>query len=189
MKLADVDDPEVRAQCVHVARQLRHAERRIIGLLPSADDVGVPAVGVQLGLALADVSGATIAFVDANLRWPAITDIEVAPEQGAKSGDDQSAFVTRWLRGSLALLTPMSAGQAGAGVPQLARVIQHGSWLFAHVLVDLTGFKKLGEHLAAIDMVDAVVVVARAGRTSEAELLRLKHELPAAKSLGVLLVG
>jgi hypothetical protein len=186
VKLADVDDPEVRAQCVHVARQLRHAERRIIGLLPTADDVGVPAVGVQLGLALADVSGATIAFVDANLRWPAIADIEVAAE---KTGDDASAFVTRWLRGSLALLTPLSAGQAGAGVPQLAKVIQHGAWLFAHVLVDLTGFKKLGEHLAAIDMVDAVVVIARAGKTIDAELLRLKHELPAAKTLGVLLVG
>jgi hypothetical protein len=176
----------VRAQCVHVARALRHADRRIVGVLPSSDDIGITGVGVQLGLALADVSGATIAFVDANLRWPAIADLEVAAE---KSPDDQSAFVTRWIRGSLALLTPMSVGEAGAGVPQLARVIQLGSWLFAHVLVDLTGFKKLGEHLAAIEMVDAVLVVSRAGRTREDELLRLKHELPEHKNLGVLLVG
>jgi hypothetical protein len=96
-------------------------------------------------------------------------------------------FATRWLHGQLALLTPPRVGEAGAGVPQLARVIQHSAELFAHVLVDLTGFKKLGEHLAAIDMVDAVVVVARAGRTTEHELLRVNHELPPHRNLGVIL--
>src|SRR5438045_3715179 len=101
VKLADVDDPEVRAQCMHVARQLQDAERRIVGLLPSADDVGVPAVGVQLGLALAQVTGATIALVDANLRWPAIAALEVSPERSGRSADDDSPFATRWLRGSL----------------------------------------------------------------------------------------
>ena len=84
-------------------------------------------------------------------------------------------FATRWLRGQLALLTPPRAGEAGAGVPQLARVIQHSIELFSHVLVDLTGFEKLGEHLAAIEMMDGVVVVARAGRTTEDELLAARR--------------
>jgi hypothetical protein len=140
---------------------------------------------VQLGLALAEVSGATVAFVDANLRWPAISQLAV----GERPDDDESAFATRWLRGSLALLTPPRAGAAGAGVPQLARVIQQSSELFAHALIDLTGFKNLGEHLAAIEMCDGVLVIARAGRTREGELLRLKHELPPAQNLGVLLIG
>ena len=96
-------------------------------------------------------------------------------------------FATRWLRGQLALLTPPRAGEAGAGVPQLARVIQHSIELFSHVIVDLTGFKKLGEHLAAIEMMDGVIVVARAGRTTENELLRLNHEMPRHSNLGVLL--
>ena len=108
------------------------------------------------------------------MRWPAIARLAV----GTSATDDESMFATRWLRGQLALLTPPRAGEAGAGVPQLARVIQHSIELFSHVIVDLTGFKKLGEHLAAIEMMDGVIVVARAGRTTENELLRLNHEMP-----------
>ena len=96
-------------------------------------------------------------------------------------------FATRWLRGQLALLTPPRAGEAGAGVPQLARVIQHSIEIFSHVVIDLTGFKKLGEHLAAFEMVDGVIIVARAGRTTDDELLRLNHEVPRTLNLGVLL--
>ena len=119
------------------------------------------------------------------MRWPAISQIAL----GDRPDDDESLFATRWLRGSLALLTPPRAGDAGAGLPQLARVIQTAGEIFAHLLVDLTGFKKIGEHLAAIEMMDAVVVVARAGITREDELLRLNHELPQHLSLGVLLAG
>ena len=68
-------------------------------------------------------------------------------------------------------------------------MIAGSSELFAHVLVDLTGFRKLGEHLAAIEMCDGVIVLGRAGRTDEGELLRLKYEVPPALRLGVLLVG
>ena len=183
--VTDEDRPEIRAECIRVARRLRHSGCKIIGLLPASSDIGVPAIGVQLGLALAEVSGATIAFVDANIRWPAIS--ELAGD--SPRGPDDAAFATRWLRGSLALLTPPRAGDAGAGVPHLAGVIREGAELFAQVLVDLTGFKKLGEHLAAIEMVDGVLVIGRAGRTTEDELLRLGHELPRARTLGVLLLG
>jgi hypothetical protein len=176
-------DEEVRAECIRIARRLRVSGHKILGLLPAANDVAVPPLGVQLGLALAEVSGATVAFVDANLRWPAISGI-VAEEKG----DDESAFATRWLRGTLALLTPPRAGAAGAGLPQLARLIQQSSELFAHVLVDLTGFRKIGEHLAAIEMCDGVVAIARAGRTREDSLLQLRDEL-SKQLMGVVLLG
>jgi hypothetical protein len=185
--VSDDDGPggaRIRAECIRIARRLFHSQRKVIGLLPASDDIGVSSVAVQLGLALAEVSGATVAFVDANVRWPAISELAGGVEPDAGSG-----FATRWLRGSLALLTPPRAGDAGAGVPHLARVLREGSELFAQVLVDLTGFKRLGEHLAAIEMVDAVAVIARAAHTTERTLLRLAHELPPAKNLGVLLLG
>ena len=175
----------LRADCIPVARRMKKAGRRIVGLLPASVDIGVMAVGVQLGLALVEVANTTAAYVDANVRWPAISQIAV----GTRRDDDESMFATRWLRGQLALLTPPRAGEAGAGVPQLARVIQHSIELFSHVIVDLTGFKQLGEHLAAIEMMDGVIVVARAGRTAEHELLRLNHELPRHLHLGVLLTN
>jgi len=61
--------------------------------------------------------------------------------------------------------------------------------LFAHVLVDLTGFGKLGEHLEAIEMVDGLALVGRAGSTRESTLLAFLRELPRDKNLGVLLLG
>jgi hypothetical protein len=173
----------LRVDCVPVAQRIKTAERRVVGLLPASVDIGVMAIGVQLGLALVDVANATAAYVDANVRWPAISQIAV----GTRREDDESMFATRWLRGQLALLTPPRAAEAGAGLPQLARVVQHSIELFSHVVVDLTGFKKLGEHLAAIEMMDGVVVVARSGRTTEDELLRLSYEIPRQLHLGVLL--
>lgn len=182
MELDEATAAAVRADCVVVARRIKESGRRIIGLLPASTDVGVTGIGVQLGLSMVDVTGTTAAYVDANVRWPAISSIAV----GTRAGEDESMFATRWLRGQLALLTPTRAGDAGAGVPQLARVIQHSIEIFSHLIIDLTGFKTLGEHLAAIEMMDGVIVVARAGRTVESELLRLNHELPRLLFLGVL---
>jgi hypothetical protein len=183
--LDDASAVALRIDCIPVAHRIKSAGRRIIGLLPASADVGVMAAGVQLGLALVDVANTTAAYVDANVRWPGIPENAV----GASADDDESKFATRWLSGQLALLVPPRAGEAGAGVPQLARVIQHSIELFSHVVVDLTGFKKLGEHLAAFDMVDGVIIVARAGLTTEAELLRLNHELPRHANFGVLLTN
>jgi len=183
IRLDDDAAAALRVDCIPVARRIHKAGRRIVGLLPASADIGVTAVGVQLGLALVEVANTTVAYVDANVRWPAISQIAV----GTRPNDDESMFATRWLRGQLALLTPPRSGEAGAGLPQLARVIQHSIELFTQVVVDLTGFKKLGEHLAAIEMMDGVVVVARAGRTTEDELLRLNHELPPNLHVGVLL--
>jgi hypothetical protein len=180
--LSVAEDPAVRAECIRVARRLRASGRKIIGLLPAGNDVAVPPIGVQLGLALTEVSGATAAFVDANLRWPAISEIA-----GGRN-DPDSPYAARWLRGTLALLTPARAGAAGAGLPQLARLIQHSTELFEHALIDLTGFRKIGEHLAAIEMCDGVVVVARAGHTREEVLLRVRHEL-GRQLMGFVLLG
>jgi hypothetical protein len=183
IRLDDRDVQALRDDCIPIARRIVHAQKKVVGLLPASRRVGVTAVGVQLGLATVEISGTPTAYVDANVRWPAIAQIAL----GTRADDDESLFATRWLRGSLALLTPPSVGDAGAGLPQLARVIQTGGELFAHVLVDLTGFEQLGEHLAAIEMMDAVVVVARGGVTRESELLRIDQELPRDRSLGVLI--
>jgi hypothetical protein len=179
------EDPLLWAQCMRTAQHLRDQGKRIIGLVPAGDEVAVPPLAIQLGMALVQLSGATVAYVDANIRWPAISELC----KGATPSADGSLFATHWLRGSLALLTPPGASDAGAGVPQLRRVIEHGSELFAFVLVDLTGFDKLGEHLAAIDLVEGVIVVGRAGVTREKDMLRMAWQLPADRNLGVVLVG
>jgi hypothetical protein len=195
-------DPALRAECVRISQRLHEARLKVVGLLPATDEVAIPPLAVQLGLALVELSaGGTVAFVDANVRWPAISQVMGEParkidgqsrELGLRQDaidDNASFFETRWLSQSLALLTPPQAGGAGAGVPHLARLVNMSAELFSHIVIDLTGFDLLGEHLAAIDLCDGALIVARAGRTREDALLRMSAQISPERNLGVVLVG
>lgn len=178
-------EPSVHAECIRIARRLRAAGRRVVGLVPASERVAVPPVAVRLGAALVELSGTTVAFVDANVRWPALSQIASRPSRDR----DDSVYATRWLSDSLALLTPPSAESAGEVMPGLAKLLEEGPEIFQYMLVDLTGFELLGEHAAAANVVEGVIVVARAGTTRERELLYFREELRTAQLLGVLLVG
>ena len=185
IRLEDAAVGHLQAACARIARRI-HADRlRVVGFVPSDDGVAVPPVAIHLGLALCNLTGATIGVVDANVRYPALA--ELSKGQHTDHGD--SVFATRWLRGSLALLTPPRVEKAGEVVPQLARVLLESADLFAHVLVDLTGFELLGEHASAAACMDAVALVTRAHRSRERELVELAQLMPHGRFLGVLLVG
>ena len=177
-------DEERRSQFVALAGRL--AGYKMIALHPLSESIGVLPTGVELGLALAQVSGSTAALVDANHRWPAL---EGETQPGDHRHEEEHVFATRWIQGSLALLLPRVPGAAGAGLPALAALLRSSRDLFAHILIDLTGYKRLGELPAALMLCDGVVAIARAGETTEDELLRMQHELPPEKNLGTLLVG
>lgn len=183
--IGDQRSGELKAACAKIARHIHAARTRVVGFVPADDDVAVPPVLIQLGLALCDLTGATIAVVDANVRYPGLA----ALNRGREADHDASVFSTRWLRGSLALLSPPRVERAGEVVPQLVRVLNDGAELFAHVLVDLTGFELLGEHGSAASCMDGVAVVARAHHTHEQHLMDLVPLLPRDRFLGVLLVG
>ena len=176
---------DVQAACARIARRIHSERLRVVGFVPSNDRVAVPPVTVHLGLALCDLTGATVAVVDANVRYPGLPQVA----HGQHVDHDGSVFSTRWLRGSLALLSPPRVERAGEVVPQLRRVLNEGSDLFAHVLVDLTGFELLGEHAAAAGCMDAVAVVGGAHDSREQELVELARLMPRGRFLGVLLVG
>jgi hypothetical protein len=181
----ETDDGELRAACSRIARRIHADKIRVIGFVPSHDRVAVPPLIIQLGLSLTELTGATVAVVDANVRYPGLG----ALNRGKSTDSDDSVFSTRWIKGSLALLSPPRVEKAGEVVPQLARVLLDGSDLFAHVLVDLTGFELLGEHGSAAACMDAVALVGRAHTSREDELLELARLMPQGRFLGVLLVG
>jgi hypothetical protein len=180
----EIDRPDVRAECTRIARRLHATEAKAIGLVPADARVAVPPVAIQIGLSLSDLTGGTVAVVDANVRYPGMQKLA-----GPVSPSDESVFATRWLRGSLALLTPPRVERAGEVVPQLARLLLEGESLFEHILCDLTGFEIIGEHGSAAACMDAVIIVGRAHVTREAELLALRRLMPEGRFLGVLLVG
>jgi hypothetical protein len=181
----NTDDGELRAACARVARRLHNERIRVVGFVPAEDHVAVPPILIQIGLALTELTGATIAVVDANVRYPGLGSLN----EGQETDSETSVFSTRWLRGSLALLSPPHVERPGEVVPQLARVLLDGSDLFAHVLVDLTGFELLGEHASAAACMDAVALVGRAHHTRERELVELAQLMPHGRFLGVLLLG
>jgi hypothetical protein len=181
----ETETGELKAACARVARRI-HAERiRVVGFVPTEDHVAVPPILIQLGIALTELTGATIAVVDANVRYPGLGELSA----GRQTDSDESVFSTRWLRGSLALLSAPRVEHAGQVVPQLARVLLDGAELFAHVLVDLTGFELLGEHASAAACMDAVALVGRAHHTRERAVVELAQLMPERRFLGVLLVG
>jgi hypothetical protein len=177
--------PAVRAECTRIARRLHAAKTKIIGIVPADPLVAVPPVAIQVGHALCEITGATVAVVDANVRYPGLS--QLARE--AHADHDDTVYSTRWLRGSLALLTPPRAERAGEIVPQLARLLLDGVDLFEHVICDLTGLELLGEHASAAACMDGVIVLARAHRTHEDELLALRSSMPGERFMGVLLIG
>ncbi len=182
---AQSDDGELKAACARVARRIHQEKIRVVGFVPADNLVAVPPVIIQLGLALCELTGATVAVIDANVRYPGLAGLS----HGKATDSDDSVFSTRWLRGSLALLSPPRLERPGEVVPQLARVLLDGADLFAHVLVDLTGFELLGEHGSAAACMDAVALVARAHHTREFELIELAPLMPQGRFLGILLVG
>ena len=178
----DAHLPEVRTACIRVAQRIQRSGARAVGFVPADDQVAVPPVVIQIGAALCDLTGATIAVVDANVRYPGLSSL--AAEQ-----ETPKVFSTRWLAGSLALLTPAKVERAGEVVPSLARLLLEGGDLFAHTLCDLTGFELIGEHASAAACMDAVVLVGRAHATREDTLRQLRALMPGDRFLGVLLVG
>jgi hypothetical protein len=176
---------ELKAACARIAHRIHDDRIRVVGFVPASDKVAVPPVIIHLGLALCDLTGATVAVVDANVRYPGLGQLA----RGQRTDRDDSVFSTRWLRGSLALLSAPRVERAGEVVPQLARVLLEGSDLFAHVLVDLTGFELLGEHASAAACMDAVAIVGNAHQSREQELVELARLMPSGRFLGVLLVG
>ena len=186
IELFDPDvDAAAHAECVRIARRLDKTGCQTIGLWPAADDVAIPPLAIQLGLALTQLTSGTAAVIDANVHRPGLA----LHHHQRQPSDDASIFETRWIRGSLALVVPKWIGESGAGVPQLEAMINANAHAFGHMLVDLTGFDQLGDHLNAIELLDGVVMVARAARTREFELLKQNRQLAARRNLGVVLVG
>jgi hypothetical protein len=169
------------SELARVAHRVRELRRRAIALLPVGDDVAVPAVAVELGRWLGHASRAPVGVVDAGGYWPCHRAIVEA------STHAPGLLATCWAWEELALLAPREGGADAALAAVRAAVAGGGA--FAHLVIDLTGFEQRGGHLAAFELVDAVALVARSGRSTLRQLQRCLRDLPPTRGLGVLLTG
>lgn len=176
------DRASLRSECARMAASARGRGARTLGMLPASDDVAVPAPAIALGRALADVSLQPVGVVDALGNWPC------ARVLSTHAAPDGTPMITSWVLEGLALLTPRAAGPA-TGLYALRSAVEEPADGFDHLIFDLTGLDHLGEHLAAFDLLDAVALVARSGRSTTRQVSRRLSEIPERKALGVLLTG
>lgn len=175
-------DPERYADLYRVARRLRDTGHRAIGLSPVNPRSVVAIAAIQLGLALGDATGETVAYYDAAGQQAAITALP--------AGDLIGDVAVVALAPRLVALSPRHAPEPpGRRRAATERVLREAVARYTRVMVDLTGFEATGEQAWAYDLVDAVALVARAGVTREPELIARHGEIPPERDLGVLLVG
>jgi hypothetical protein len=187
--VSEVENPAIYAEFIEIGRHIAACSVQTIGLWPANPTIGIPALAVHIGLALADITSSTVAFVDANVRYPAARQLLKRRELKASTKDDELDFTTLWLRGMLAVLIPQVLGSAGEGLARLKATLEEGRSLFGHMLVDLTGFEHIGDHLSAMELLDGVSIVAIPKRTRVERLLEMQHEIGPQKLMGCILTG
>jgi len=177
----DDDPPALRAECARLARLVRASSAITLGMAPAEDDVAVPGVAMKLARAIARESHCPVGVVDALGTWGLGTTPTVdAAENGAA--------VTTWLLDELALLT-LRVSHPSLALPRLSACVAREGALYGSLVVDLTGFERLGERRAAFELLDAAVVVARSGRTTTRQVRDALHDVPDGRGLGVMLTG
>lgn len=178
----DEGRPALRAQCTVLAQRLREGRARTIGLLPAGGDECVAGLAIVLGRAMARASLSSVGLVDALGSWPC------AQALVAAAASDGRPLATSWLADDLAVLTPRTP-DLGAALERVRAIVAKDASPFGHLLVDLTGSGRSGHALAACALLDAVVVVARSGRTTTHQVRRWLRDLPEDRIAGVLLTG
>ncbi|MCB9587383.1 MAG: hypothetical protein H6718_18425 [Polyangiaceae bacterium] len=178
------ETPEAYAEFFRAARKLRTLGLKTIALIPSDDRVAIPPVAIQLALALSHAAEQTVNVLDANTRHPALSGLASKLEERTQ----RRGFVTTWIADRVTVTTPPSR-LAGLNLVELEETLDRDRQRYGCVLIDFTGFEKLGEHVRAYQIVDGVLIVARTGKTKERDLLARHAEVPDEKALGVLLIG
>jgi hypothetical protein len=180
-------DPGAHAEFLRLAIRLRSSGRRVVGFFPAEPAVGVSPAMIHTVLAFANLGATPVAAIDANLLEPAFTE-RLPPATGDKSRGFTPVQLPVDPPVEATLLVPTAAVAPPLPRVELARVVSEQRDRCAHVIVDLTGFERAGEHLFAFDLVDGVVLIARAG-TSEYQLISAQRQVPPERRLGAMLVG
>ncbi|MDX2051541.1 MAG: hypothetical protein SFV15_04060 [Polyangiaceae bacterium] len=170
---------------IRTARLLR-GEGRAVGLVPATARVAVPGVAIQLALALNEVGVKEVCVVDANYELPAFSDM--APIGVTAGPNIRHGFVAVPLGDGATLLTPHSP-EPSLPLKRLDQLLPELRSLFDKVIVDLTGFREVGELVGACAILDGVLAVATTNVTLERELAGLVADLGDRPLLGTLLVG
>jgi hypothetical protein len=177
---------DLNTDAVRVARQLHMAGRRVVGCLPASHGLPNHTLVHALALALARPYAATVAWLDLGAAYRST----ILPE--GEPVDDGSLVSSRWVERRLLWMAPATVPEAGMRYELVAMLLDElllaREEPFDYVLVDLAGFEREGELIETIQHLQGVLVVARVGHTTRAELERVRDVVPPEHNLGVLLL-
>lgn len=171
----------IEPDLARLARELKHAERRHVGLLPVGRAVSIAEVARDLGQALALLLQRVVLVLDPERRSVG----------GGDRGTGRSATEAAVVAPGVVAVAPFRIAAPGAKFESLQALVHFAEgepdqWGLA--LHDLSGYTRPGELLAAIDVLDSVVLVGRIGYATDVAVRRAARSLPPETNLGVLLV-
>ena len=171
---------------------------RAILLTSASAGEGTTRASAGLGLALAE-AGASVVLIDLDLRSPAVAStlgIRNAPPVSVHDSlkDLEAALIPAPQNGRLRVLVPEPVGDESSLMglqPYLSRLVSTARGLGHYVILDSPPLGQVGDALWLARAVDAVLVVARPGRTSRSRLADLRARLDRAnrRPLGLLVEG
>jgi hypothetical protein len=172
---------QLEPDLARLARELKHAEKRHVGLLPVGREVPIPGVARDLGQALALLLQRVVLVLDPERRSVG----------GGEQGTGRSATEAAVVAPGVVALAPFQIAAPGAkfeSLKALAQFADREPELWGLALHDLSGCTRPGEFLGAIDVLDSVVLVGKVGHTTDGAVRQAARSLPPGASLGVLLV-
>jgi hypothetical protein len=169
---AETEAPSPEA--LAIARRLARTEARVIGFLAvSKTHVDVSRVAAELGAALRHFVTGPIAVVAAWSGWDGRAGGAVVP------APDHAGLVR---------VVPPPCSNPALATVALEEALANRRSQFPRVLVDLSGYAKLGELPAVVAAIDGVAFLAQTKGTLKRRLKRLSESLAPDRNLGAILI-
>lgn len=172
-------DVTIDVDCARVARILKHTSRGRFGLLPASRGALVQAFARQLGFALSRMTQTLAVVLDPEQRSGFV------PSEGAGT-----LYFAHAAAPGVAVLCPERKAPAGAKLEMVSVMlsfVEQSPDMYGNVLIDLFGCTMPGELGGVVRILDGIVVVGRAGQTTEDDLERTRRVIPRELEVGVVL--
>lgn len=175
-------DLVVDVDAARLARAIKHARHTRIGFLPATPQTPVQGTAALVGRALTLLTEQLVLVLD--------PERVTAPTESPVGSTAEAVFAAVTAPGVVRMV-PFAPAPTGAKVESI-RFLLHfaetdaAAW--GHALIDLSGCSLPGELLGVLRLVDGIVVVGKAGLTTEADVRAASRRVPAELAMGVLLV-
>jgi len=186
----DAPEETIEVTASGIARHIARAGARVIGLLPTGDDLGEnPRGAVGMSPLLAALAAALVRFVDQDVaiidHWK--TWRRAVPRAG--TGADAASSRVREIRPRVVDVSPTlsaDAKEAEVALQNALRVLRKNG---GPVLVHLGGYAPAGTAPSTMQLCDGIALVVSARRTRISLVAALAKHVPESKRLGAILIG